>query len=99
MSEGQETKTLSALEAVAECLRICDMFADENMEMATDTLMHPVKLRQFMDGWHTMSDVEMVTFDKLSMEGIVHSSQAHAARDIAKAIRERFGIVPPKSGE
>lgn len=106
MTEGPPAKTLTALEAVEECLRLCDMYADENLAMAADTAMHPVKLRAFVEGW--LSNEDVATFDHLSVRCISHNSQAHAAREIARTIRERFGIQPdpvddwikpPKSGE
>lgn len=93
---------MSAQEAVAECLRICDMFADENIRMADDTIMMDPLLSRVRDNRRglavaPMTDGEWALCEKLQIDGCVHSAMYHAAKNIGDAIRERFSL--PKQRE
>lgn len=88
---------ISAEDAIAECLRICDMFADENIRMADDTIMSDpllARLRARRRGLDvqplTAADFSLCV--ELQIDGCVHSAMHHAAKNIGDAIRERFNL-------
>jgi len=76
-------------DVLKQVLEIVDMFADENMRMAYDTILKNSALRVRGDE---------VTIDRMSGEGIAHTAMFRAAQLIGDAIRERFGL-PPKQDE
>lgn len=91
-----------ANEAIAECLRICDMFADENLRMAEDTVMMDPLLsrlrnRRRGDAVEPLDATDIALCERLEIEGCIHSSMHHAAKNIGDAIRERFNL--PKQDE
>lgn len=69
-------------DALEEAARIADAFEEENFAMAGDTiLLDPV----IAGGERSASAVRKS--ESLMIDGCVHSSMAHAARNIAAAIR------------
>ena len=94
MGNGEMTKepTLTALEPVEvlrQVIEIVDMFEDENMRMASDTIFlnTALKLRRITEA----DDLTELT----TADGHQHVVINMTARMIGDAIRERFGL-PPK---
>lgn len=70
-------------EAIEECARLADLFADENFRMATDTILRDPVLRG------DRSAAAVMISEEEQMAGCIHSSMAHAAQNIAAAIRRK----------
>jgi hypothetical protein len=70
-----------ATEAIEEVLRIVDMFADENREMGTDTVLSRAT--------GALTDVRA---EEQELLGLTHCGAYHGAKNIGNAIRERFGL-------
>lgn len=88
---------MTSEEAISECLRICDMFADENIRMAQDTIMADPLLSASRDRRNgipvpTLTASDLALCDQLQIDGCVYSAMHHAAKNIGDAIRERFGL-------
>jgi len=65
-----------------EGARIADLYAEENFRMASDTILIDPVLRG------DLSAPALVLSEEAQVNGCIHSSMAHAARNIAAAIRE-----------
>jgi hypothetical protein len=78
--------TTETLAAVQECLRICDMYRDENWAMCTDSILTDPVLK----GRRDPEAFEIA--EKNIIHSCVHSSMYHAAKNIGNAIREHFGL-------
>jgi hypothetical protein len=84
--------TLEPRDVLKEVLEIVDMFEDENMRMAADTiLINPALDRRRVSGPEDL-------LAKITAEGHIYTVQMMAARTIGDAIRERFGL-PAKGTE
>ncbi|RSC31231.1 hypothetical protein EGT36_21400 [Agrobacterium sp. FDAARGOS_525] len=69
-----------------QAAEIADAFADENFSMAHDTIMlDPVIGRR----GETLTKADFEKSESLIIDGCVHSSMAHAAQNIAEAIRSK----------
>jgi hypothetical protein len=79
MTDTSKTARAAALEEAA-C--IADMFATENFLLAQDTILTDPVLRN-RDG----SREAMAVSERLQTKGHTHASMAHAAQNIAAAIR------------
>ena len=65
-----------------DAAKIADFYATENFRLSTDTWMiDPARAGDFSPKAKQVSE-------KLIDEGFMHASMAHAAQNIAKAIRE-----------
>lgn len=64
-----------------EAAKVADLFEDENFRMAHDTLLLDPALR----GGRTQAAI--AASDELQIDGAIATSMAHAARNIAAAIR------------
>lgn len=73
------------MDKLEEAAKIADFYAKENFRLATDTILLDPVLRG------GSSDKALVVSEDLQMWGCIYSSRAHAAQDIAKAIR--LGII------
>lgn len=72
---------------------IADMYADENRRMAQDTLhADPILNRELRNRLKSRAEVEAAALvsDRLTLDGLAHSSRSHAARDIADAILQQI---------
>lgn len=80
-----DDRTAAAAEAEREaCAAIADAYAEENLAMATDTILaDPV-----VSG-RDRSEAGFAKAKDLMIEGCIHSSMYHAAKNIAEAIRKR----------
>lgn len=71
--------------ALEEAARIADFYATENFRLAGDTIMtDPVLHSRGRD----QSPSALALSQKMRVEGCVHASMAHAAQNIAAAIRK-----------
>lgn len=75
-------------------LRIAEMYADENMRMADDTIALDPILNRDKRALIT-SPAQLERAEKVSMalgaDGLMYSFRSHAAKDIAEAIRKELG--------
>jgi hypothetical protein len=79
-------KELEPHDVLSQVLEIVDMFEDENMRMAADTLLVNPAL-----AWRRVSGPADLT-EHFTAETHMHTAMFHAARLIGDAIRERFGL-------
>lgn len=79
--ENEMPTTICPMERAA---RIADMYSKENFLLATDTILLDPVLKGNID----KDSVE--ESDNQQMWGCIYSSRAHAAKDIAAAIREEL---------
>lgn len=70
----------AAIEAAA---KICDEYADVNIEAAGDSVLHDPCL-----SGKGFSPENVAISEKLMIEGCIHSSMFHAAQNIAETIRK-----------
>ena len=73
---------MSRADHLEEAARVADMFADENIAMAQDTILLDPCLRD-----RDFSTTAVARHEDLTIKGCVHSSMYHAAKNIAAAIR------------
>lgn len=73
-------------EALEEAARIADFYAVENFRLAGDTILTDPVLRD-----HDVSASAIALSDDLQTSGCIHASMAHAAQNIAAAIRAAIG--------
>ena len=69
---------------------IADLYADENMRMADDTVkLDPILNRQRRAEIKNAYQLEAAAAmsQQLEIDGCIYSSRSHAAQDIAEAIR------------
>lgn len=72
------------------CAQVADMFADENIRMAQDSIFNDPLLRRARRGETApMVAADWALVDKCTDDGTIHSSMFHAAQNIAAAIRAR----------
>lgn len=72
------------------CAQVADLFADENMSMATDSIINdPLLKRNRTKSKEPMTMADWALTDRCKIDGTVHSSMFHAAQNIAQAIRAR----------
>lgn len=64
---------------------IADMYEMENFRLATDSILTDPVLR------YDRSPEAFAISERLQSDGLIHSSVAHAARNIAAAIRAALG--------
>ncbi|MBB6262112.1 hypothetical protein FHS77_002680 [Paenochrobactrum gallinarii] len=77
------------------CAKIADEFAAENFRMATDTIMvDPVLSKQRKGLSHLITSEDYKISEDEMNKGIIHSSMAHAAQNIAAAIRAPAPLAP-----
>lgn len=71
-------------EGMKEAAEIADAYADENIQMASDTIM----IDPVLSGkrGQKFTDEEWERAEKLKIEGCIHSSMFHAAQNIRDAI-------------
>jgi hypothetical protein len=77
-------------EVLRQVLEIVDMFENENMRMAADTILCNPALDS-----RRMGPADLA--EHLTTDGHIHTAMHAAAHLIGDAIRERFGL-PPKEG-
>ena len=65
------------------CAKVADLYAETNREAAGDTILHDPVLR---GKGFTPEDV--AKSEEMMIDGCIHSSMYHAAKNIAVAIRE-----------
>ena len=81
-------------EALEEAARIADAFEQENFAMCTDSiLLDPVLSKFGRRNGHTITAEDWESSESHQVDGTIHSAMAHAARNIAAAIR-RFATSP-----
>lgn len=66
-------------EAIERCAEIADAYAEENLRMAGDTVLHDPAFKPGPKDWAKSKD--------LMMQGCIHSAMFHASQNIASAIR------------
>lgn len=69
------------------CAKIADAYADENITMAGDTVLHDPVLKAGTRGKITLDDLRKS--EEMVISGAVHSAMFHAAQNVAAAIRGR----------
>lgn len=69
------------------CAKIADAYAEENITMAGDTVLHDPVLRAGKGGKVTLDDLRKS--EEMVISGAVHSAMFHAAQNVAAAIRGR----------
>lgn len=82
VSEGVSSATVAAREMRERCAKVADLYAETNLEAAGDTIFLDPILRG-----KGFSAENMATSDQLTIDGCIHSSMHHAAKNIAAAIR------------
>jgi len=75
--------------ALEEAAQLCDAYADVNIEAATDSVLHDPCLHG-----QGFTRENIARSEKLMIDGCVHSSMFHAARNIAEALRALTNRVP-----
>ena len=80
-----ETALVRVIEIEREaCAQIADAYADENITMAGDSVLHdPVLSGEPLTGANVAKSKDLM------IEGCIHSSMFHASQNIAAAIRSR----------
>lgn len=76
-------------DGLLQAFEIADMYADENMRMADDTVhADPILNRQLRQRLKSCAEVDAAALvsERLAFDGLMHSSRSHAARDIADTI-------------
>lgn len=76
-------------DGLQRAFEIADMYADENMRMADDTIhADPILNHNLRRRLKSRAEVEAAALvsERLTLDGLTHSSRSHAARDIADAI-------------
>ena len=83
-------RMVHAIEAEREaCAQIADAYADENITMAGDAVLHdPVLSGEPLTGANVAKSKDRM------IEGCIHSSMFHASQNIAAAIRSRTKADP-----
>lgn len=84
-SQPETTEFQRGLEAAAA---IADLYETENFRLASDTILTDPVLK------HDLSPEAFIISEGLQLEGHMHASMAHAARNIAVAIRETATEIP-----
>ena len=74
---------MSRTDALEEAAKLADMFAEECFAMAQDTIL----LDPVLSG-KSLAEEAIKRSYGLQTEGLIYSSRAHAAQNIAAAIRE-----------
>lgn len=69
-------------EAIEQAAKVCDLYADVNIEAAGDTIL----LDPILNG-ESFSVANLRVTEGLIVDGCIHSSKFHAAQDIAANIR------------
>jgi hypothetical protein len=87
---ASQPKSAGEFDLLRQVLELIDMFEDENMRMAADT----IHINPALDMRRVSGPADLV--DKITAEGHMHVAMMHAARTIGEAIRERFGLPPKK---
>lgn len=77
---------------VEEAAKVADLYADENMRMCHDSLLHDPVL-----AGRQVTAAAVHKSKKLAVRGHMHSSMYHAATNIAAAVRDLK--VKPSSKE
>jgi hypothetical protein len=78
---ASERKTSDFRRGLEAAAKIADMYAKENWRLTSDTILTDPVLRG------DMSAEAMEVSKRLQTDGCIHSSMAHAAQNIARAIR------------
>lgn len=89
---SEQIAAAARLEAFEEAAKIADTYAEVNIEAAGDTIL----LDPVFSG-ESRSAAAFAKSKDLMIEGCIHSSMYHAAKNIAEAIRERAST--PTEGE
>lgn len=86
-------------EGLHRAAEIADLYSDENMRMADDTILADPLLN-----WQRRAEIKNIDqlqdaaamSRRLEIDGTIYSSRAHAAADIAKAIRAEIEYAKTK---
>lgn len=84
------------LAGLKEAAWIADVFEAENFAMCTDGIMNdPVLKAHRGDGLHLdqLCEADWAASEEYQTHSTIHSSMAHAARNIAAAIRARIAEI------